>query len=308
MKVLVTGGAGYVGTELVKRLCANPEVSEVIVYDNLSKGNFNLFIGHEKLHEKKAKFVEGDILDTRKLTKALKGVDIVYHLAAKVTTPYANNDPHFFEQVNHWGTAEMVYAIEESDVDKLIYLSSSSVYGASKNFVTEDDVLNPRTFYGISKMRGEDHVRRVSNKKKSYVLRSGNVYGYSKSMRFDAVINLFMFESNYKNRISIHGSGNQTRGFIHIDTLVNYLEQILVKDVPVGTYNLVEKNLSVLDIVDVLKEEIYPTLEFIFINQHMNLREMKIEPNLELYKHIEKAADRSLIEELKEFKEKFAFS
>ena len=295
------------GTELVKRLCQNEIVEKIIIYDNLSKSNYNLFIGYEKVDKNKVSFVEGDILDTRKFKKALEGIDTIFHLAAKVTTPYANNDPHFFEQVNHWGTAEVVYAVEESDVEKFIFLSSTSVYGASKNFVSEDDRVNPRTFYGISKMRGEEHVRRLTDKRRALILRSGNIYGYSKSMRFDAVINLFMFEANFKNRISIHGSGNQSRGFIHIDTLTNYLDQVMVKDVEPGIYNLVEKNLSVLEIVDVLKEKIYPSLEFIFINQHMKLREMRVEPNLEIYKYLDRVSERTLEEELLEFKEKFTF-
>jgi len=62
--------------------------------------------------EKKVRFIKGDILDSRQLRKALAGIDVVYHLAAKVTTPYANADSHFFEQVNHWGTAELVQAVK----------------------------------------------------------------------------------------------------------------------------------------------------------------------------------------------------
>lgn len=307
MKVLVTGGAGYIGTELIQVLNADEGISEIVLYDNMSTGNYNLFIGRDKLDKNKVKFVEGDILDSRNLIKALKGVKVVYHIAAKVTTPYANNDPHFFEQVNHWGTAELVYAIEESDVEKLIFTSSASVFGSSTGFINEDSAINPRTFYGISKMRGEEHVARLFDKKKAYILRCGNVYGYSKSMRFDAVINKFMFDANYKGRISIHGSGLQSRGFIHIDVLTSYLHQIGSNDVPTGTYNLVDKNIKILDIVDVLKQEIYPELEFIFVNQHLKLRDLKIAPESALFDHINKCKSKQLGEELFEFKRKFSF-
>ncbi len=126
MNILITGGAGYIGTELTYELTKNSEVEQIIIYDNLSRGNINLFIGSHKLNNK-IKFVQGDILDTRLLKQTLEGIDVIYHLAAKVTTPFADQNAHLFEQVNHWGTAELVYAVEESDVKKFIYTSSASV-------------------------------------------------------------------------------------------------------------------------------------------------------------------------------------
>jgi len=114
MHVLITGGAGYIGTALVEMLSQNKAVSQIDIYDNLSRANRNFFIGKNKLNSTKVNFIQGEILDSRKLKKALKGVDVVYHLAANVTTPFSDQNPHLFEQVNHWGTAELTYAIEES--------------------------------------------------------------------------------------------------------------------------------------------------------------------------------------------------
>src|SRR3954470_17662630 len=127
MRVLVTGGAGYIGTELAAQLVAKPEVEKVIIYDNLSRLNYNLFLGLRLRQHNKLSFVKGELLDSRALRKVLKDVDVVYHLAAKVTTPFANVDAHVYEQVNHWGTAELVYAIEESNVKRVIYASSTGV-------------------------------------------------------------------------------------------------------------------------------------------------------------------------------------
>ena len=87
----------------------------------------------------------------------------------------------------------MVYAVEESEVEKFIFTSSTSVYGFSKKVVDEDKEVNPRTFYGISKMRGEGHAKRLLSKLNTYIIMSANVYGYGKNLRFDAVINRFMF-------------------------------------------------------------------------------------------------------------------
>src|SRR5689334_16573770 len=114
MNVLVTGGAGYIGTELINLLTSNSVVDKVIIYDNLSRQNYNLFLGLKPQFHKKIQIVKGELRDSRSLRKILKGVEVVYHLGAKVTTPFDSSDSHGFEQVNHWGTAELVYAIEES--------------------------------------------------------------------------------------------------------------------------------------------------------------------------------------------------
>ena len=305
MKILITGGAGYIGTELTYELEKNPLVEQIVIYDNLSRGNINLFIGKSKLSEK-IKFVQGDILDTRLLKQTLKDIDIVYHLAAKVSTPFADQNAHFFEQVNHWGTAELVYAIEESNVKQFIYASSASVYGASAEEADEKTTPNPKTFYGLSKLRGEEHVSRLMTKNtKTFIIRCGNIYGYSKSMRFDSVINKFMFEANFKNRISVEGDGEQHRSFIHIDKTANILGNLIFSDLDQGIYDLVEDNLTINHIAETFKT-IYPELEMLFINQQLKMRELKVNPN----KNINALTDiptRTLIEVLQIFKEEFSF-
>lgn len=306
MNVLITGGAGYIGTVLTKHLVNHPEIDKIIIYDNLSRKNSNLFLGNRLPNAGKVQLVVGDILDLRKLNKVLKDIDVVYHLAARVSTPFANVDADFHEQVNHWGTAELVSAVEESNVDKFVFTSSTSVYGASDGYIDEGQTPAPKTFYGISKFRGEEHVRRLQKKRNALILRCANVYGFSRSMRFDAVINKFMFDANFTNRIQIHGNGKQHRAFIHVNVLIKALIGCLLTDVPSGTYNVVDKNLEILEVVDVLKE-IYPELEFIFINQHLDLRQMKVDQNSQLRKYIEFENHLSLKEELLDFKQRFSF-
>ena len=304
MKVLITGGAGYIGSELAKRLAKNNSVSRITVYDNLSRGNYNFFIG-DSIAGNKIHFVNGDILDSRKLKKVLKGCDAVIHLAAKVTTPYSNIDSHAFEQVNHWGTAELVYALEEQPVPQFIFMSSASVYGNISDEATEETIPNPSSFYGVSKFRAEQHVMRLMEKMNTIILRAGNVYGFSQSMRFDAVINKFMFDAHFHNRVTIHGNGRQLRTFIHIDKVTYMLEQLLSKKISSGVYNLSDKNLSVLELIDTLKQ-FYPELEFMFINQHLNMQQMIVNPQSKLYSEIPLPASE-LSDELKLFKERFAF-
>lgn len=304
MKLLITGGAGYIGTELVYRLSANSGIDKIIIYDNLGRGNYNLFLG-DRIANPKVQFINGDILDSRKIRKVLDGIDKVIHLAAKVTTPFANIDSHSFEQINHWGTAELIYAVEESAVKQFIFMSSSSVYGSSKEEADENTLPSPDSFYAISKWRAEEHVKRLFDKMNTQILRCGNVYGYSKSMRFDAVINRFMFDANYTNRVTINGNGKQYRSFIHVEKVTHILEQLLLQQISSGIYNLSDKNLEVLELVDVVKQ-LYSDLEFQFINQHLEMQQLKVKQESKLYQYIPLPAS-DLFDELKKFKEKFSF-
>lgn len=307
MKILVTGGAGYIGTELASWLVSNEAVKEVIIYDNLSRMNYNLFLGLKLKKHPKLSFVKGELLDSRSLRKVLKDVDVVFHLAAKVTTPFAASDSHAYEQVNHWGTAELVYAVEESpSVRKFIYVSSLGIYGSTDEAVDESAIPNPSTLYAISKFRGEEHVRRLMDKRDTYIFRCGNVYGYSKSMRFDSVINKFAFEANFNKIVTVQGNGKQSRSFIHIDRTARALNNLVSSDLPGGTYNLVERSIRVFDIVDYLKQLI-PELEFIFINQHLKLHELNVKPNTLVNEMLGIGNPKSLKEELQEFLSRFSF-
>ncbi|MBX2841543.1 MAG: NAD-dependent epimerase/dehydratase [Flammeovirgaceae bacterium] len=305
MKILITGGAGYIGSELTEMLASNPEVKEIVIYDNLSRNNYNVFIAGN-LPSGKIRFEYGDILDTYKLKQVIVGVDVVFHLAAKVTTPFANEDPHIFEQVNHWGTAELSYVLEESDVKQVYYLSSTSVYGTSRKVVDMDSQPNPRTHYGISKMHGEKMIERLSDRMETYVLRCGNVYGYGKSLRFDAVINRFMFDAHFHNRIQVQGSGLQKRAFIHISKICSTLAGLIQKPLKSGVYNLVDKNYSVNEIVDSIKG-LYPNLETLGLLSDFKLRTISVLKDKRL-EELQLYSEKELNKELEEFSQKFSFT
>ena len=307
MNILITGGAGYIGTELVYILEKEILIKSIVIYDDFSRNNYNLFLGRSKLNSSKVRFVKGTILDSRKLKTEIDKADVVYHLAAKVTTPFAEHNPHEFDQTNNWGTAELTYLIENSNVSKFIYSSSVSVYGASEKDVDLTTNPNPKTFYGISKLNAEKHVARLNNKAIDvFTLRLGNVYGYSKSMRFDSVINKFMFEANFRNHIRIFGDGNQMRSFIHIDRLTNHLKKIAITNtIKPDVYNLVESSYSVNDIVATLKE-IYPNLELTYLTQNIKMRSLKVKSDSRI-SDLNTFKETNLKNDLTEFKTYFSF-
>jgi UDP-glucose 4-epimerase len=303
MRVLVTGGAGYIGSGLVMELVKNPHISEVVIYDNLSRGHLGLFVGTHKLEDARVRFVHGDILDGRKLSASMTNMDVVYHLAGNVTSPYADQNPQQFEQVNHWGTAEVVRAIEKSDVKRLIYLSTVSVYGWSDAELTTQSPLNPNTYYGVSKMRGEEQISCISGNVETFVIRCANVFGYSPSMRKDTVVNSFMFNANFLNRIKIIGSGTQKRVFVSISQVVQELSALVNSATIIpGIYNLVGHTLSIRELADEVKN-LYPDLETITVNQHLTMRQVLVAKSPEMQQY----GVKSFQDELREFREKFTF-
>ncbi len=305
MKILITGGAGYIGTELVSYLNKIDDVEEIIVYDNLWKNNYNLFL-NSGIKKGKVKFVKGELLDSRKLNQVLEGVDVVYHLAARVASRLVNASHHLYEQINNWGTAELVYAVEKHNVKTFIYTSSITVYGDMPETITHETIPNPKTYYGASKLRGEEHVNRLKDKINTYVLRVGNVYGYGVSMRFDTVINKFIFDAAFKNRIKILGNGTQHRSFIYIDSLVEILAELRNGNKKSDTFNVVEQSLSVNDLVDITKN-LYPDIEMLFVNQHLRLRNIDVAIDERLVDK-KNATEEKLMENLEIFKKHLELS
>jgi UDP-glucose 4-epimerase len=290
MKVLITGGAGYVGTELVHALLLNEQIREIVVYDNLSRQHCNFFIGHRKF-DSRVRFRNADILDGRSLSEELKGVDVVVHLAANVQKAYRDLDVDSLEQVNNWGSSELVNAIESQGVARSIYLSSSAIYGFSEALISMQHVPAPVTAYGISKHKGERHFDRLLKKgHEGYIIRSANVFGYSRSMRFDGVMNRFVFDANFKRKLCINGNGSQRRPFISVEQLVDVLVAAVSGSLQPGYYNAVDSSRSLNDIVEVLFE-IYPDLELIYANQDMPVQHMEVEASTELAELIEKGRD-----------------
>ena len=150
MKVLVTGGAGYIGSVLVDRLIS--EGHQVNVIDNLSNGFA------ENIH-KDAEFIEGSILDNNALSKALNGVEAVLHLAAKIRVEEGEGNPELYKKVNVNGTLDLLKLCKEKGIKKFVFASTAAVYGNPEDFpVTEKSIEAPVNVYGKTKLEIDNYL------------------------------------------------------------------------------------------------------------------------------------------------------
>ena len=214
--ILVTGGAGYIGSQLIRDLATDPHFNgrTIRIYDNLQRQRFSPLM--DLPAEGRYEFIEGDILDRLNLERAMHGVSTVIHLAAIVRTPLSFDHPEWTEQVNHWGTASVVEAALAAGVAQLLYSSSASVFGPGGPF-KEVDVCRPIGPYAISKRKGEDEILRGGKRGlRVAVLRLGTTFGNAPGMRFDGVANRLAFLCGVARPLVIHGSGDQLRPLIHV--------------------------------------------------------------------------------------------
>ena len=214
--ILVTGGAGYIGSKLIRDLATDERFANCIirVYDSLRRQHFCGLM--DLPTDGRYEFIEGDILDRLNLERAMRGASAVVHLAAIVRTPLSFDHPEWTEQVNHWGTAAVVDCALNSGVSRLLYTSSASVYGPGGPF-RETDICRPIGPYAISKRRGEEQVLQGGERGlRITIVRLGTAFGNAPAMRFDAVASRFAYLVGVGRPMVIHGSGKQIRPLIHV--------------------------------------------------------------------------------------------
>lgn len=227
--VLVTGGAGFVGATLVRRLVASGY--RVRVLDNLSTGD----AAH--LADVDAELVKGDIRDASALDDALSGLGAVIHLGAAGSVIGSVQDPEMNFDVNVLGTFRVLDAARRAGVERVVQASTGgALIGDATPPVDERSLPKPLSPYGASKLAGEGYAHAFA---KTYGLRTvairfGNVYG-PWCARKRGVINVF-FESIHSGvPMTIYGDGSASRDYVHVDDISNALQLALEKDVPGGT-------------------------------------------------------------------------
>jgi UDP-glucose 4-epimerase len=237
--ILVTGGAGFIGSHLVDRLVSRGY--KTVILDNLSSGTLNNLGSH--LKNGNAKLMKGDVRNMNDVRKALTSVDLVFHLAAIVSVPYSVQNPEITHEVNAGGTRNLLEASAKSNVKCFVYVSSSAVYGEPQYLpVDEDHPTNPMSPYAETKIRGEDYCREYQEKYglRTVTLRFFNVYGQRQDDSGNSgVITRFIKNLRENKPPIIYGDGEQTRDFIHVSDSVQALLLSMNNPVAFGqTFNI----------------------------------------------------------------------
>lgn len=266
--ILVTGGAGYIGSQLVRDLATDLRFGDAVIriYDNLRRQRYRGLM--DLPAEGRYEFIEGDILDRLNLARAMRGVSAVVHLAAVVTTPMSFDQPEITRQVNQWGTASVIDCALDAGVTRLIYASSASVYGPGGPF-RETDLCRPVGPYSTSKRRGEEEALRSRERGLCpTILRLGMVFGTAPAMRYDNVISRFVFAAGIGRPMTIHGTGEQIRPLIHIHDASAALRLCLADArAEHEIINAVTMNHSVNDIAATVRE-LVPGAKARYTDQH----------------------------------------
>jgi UDP-glucose 4-epimerase len=217
-RALVTGGAGFIGSNLVRALLERGD--EVRVLDNFSTGN------RANLEGLDVEVVEGELRSYERVHNAVRGVELVFHLGALGSVPRSVQDPLTSSAVNIEGTLNVLLAARDEGVRRVVYSSSSSVYGTRRELpVKEDAAPDPISPYGVAKLAAERYCvsfSRVYESFESVVVRYFNVFGPRQSphSQYAAVIPLFMTAIGAGEPITIFGDGEQRRDFTYVSNVL----------------------------------------------------------------------------------------
>jgi nucleoside-diphosphate-sugar epimerase len=217
-KVLVTGGAGFIGSNLVRGLLEAGD--EVRVLDNFSTGN------RRNLEDVDVEIVEGELRSYERVHNAVRGVEVVFHLGALGSVPRSVQDPLTSSAVNVEGTLNVLLAARDEGIRRVVYASSSSVYGSSGELPrTESMPPDPISPYGVAKLAAERYCvsfSRVYDEFESVVLRYFNVFGprQDPGSQYAAVVPRFVTAIGAGEPVTVYGDGEQSRDFTYVGNVV----------------------------------------------------------------------------------------
>jgi len=259
VSVLITGGAGFIGSHLADRLVALG--AHVTILDDLSTGSLiNIEHLQDKIH-----FIHGNITDFATCQQAAYGKKIIFHLAAFLSVPKSLETPRLCHDSNIAGTFNMLEAARLNNVERFVFSSSAAVYGPVSGQCHEDMQCAPISPYGYSKLIGELYCQQYAKNFNlgTVCLRYFNVYGHRQNPAgsYAAVVAKFTHQMQHNLPITLFGDGSQTRDFVPVQTIVdaNLTLAQLPQDMMKGdSYNIASGNsISLLALIELLKKE-YP--------------------------------------------------
>ena len=237
MKILVVGGAGYVGGGIVDTLSKK---NEITVYDSLI---------YESAFRKDVNFIYGDIRNYKKINSILNNFDAVVWLAALVGDGACSINPTLTHEIN----SETVKNLVKNFNGKIIFLSTCSVYGAQEGVLNENSEVNPLSEYASSKLIAEKYLEESD----AIIFRLGTLFGISDQfsrIRLDLVVNILTTKALVDKKMSVFG-GDQWRPLLHVKDVANAIEHNISSDTK-GIFNLHYKNFKIIEIAEKIKEKI----------------------------------------------------
>lgn len=259
-KVLVTGGAGFIGSHITETLI---EVgAQVTILDNLSTGT----VANLENVQNSINLIEGDVGRQEDTDKATPGQDIIFHLAASTSVPQSMEDPNGCYQNNVTGTYNVLQSAHKNNCQKLVFSSSSAVYGPQEEACFENMSCHPISMYGTSKLVGEQLCQSYATyfNLPTISLRYFNVFGARQNPEgpYAGVVAKFKEQMKNNKPVTIYGDGSQTRDFVPVEKVVeaNLLLATLPPEHMMGQpVNIASnKNLNLLELFELLKQE-YPS-------------------------------------------------
>ncbi len=221
MRVLITGGAGFLGSALANRLVGSDRVHTVLALDDLTAGD-------PRRLEPEVLFTRGDVKDVPKLWTLLQGVDCVYHLAARVRVPESIHYPGDYNSTNVGGTVAVMEAVRDTGVKRVVFASSGALYGEQPHQpIHESQTPYPNSPYGVSKIAAEHYVSTLGALYgiETVSLRIFNAYGPGQDLppSYPPIIPHLLRQVQTGGSQVIFGDGTQTRDFVYVDDVVDAL-------------------------------------------------------------------------------------
>ena len=264
-KVAVTGGLGFIGSHLVERLNEN---NDLVIVDNQSSGNIKNI---QDLDFSRIDTDFGDITRVN-LERIFEDVDYVYHMAAVTSVPQSVNDPLRSNEVNITGTLKVLEAARKCGVRKLIFSSSSAVYGETESLpISEKNLINPLSPYAVTKATGELYCTVYSEiyDLPTIALRYFNVFGPKQDpeSQYAAVIPIFIDNILKNQRPVIYGDGEQTRDFVNVKQVVD-ANILAAESNETGSYNIgLGKSTTINYLFEMIKETMKKDIKPVYKNE-----------------------------------------